>query len=107
MELVTQGGQVFVKTTAKDARSGQDVTVLLQMTASNSDPCLTYVKVTKGTPLAKSPCRALLVGTPGTANLKDTAGTDCANFPLQQGYNPISVMSVENGGTADDIWALY
>jgi hypothetical protein len=51
--------------------------------------------------------RALLVGTAGTANLKDAAGNTLANVPLQQGYNPLRVMQVRTGGTASDIWALY
>lgn len=52
-------------------------------------------------------CRALLVGTAGTANLIDASGSTVANVPLQQGYNPIGVQRVLTGGTADNIWALY
>lgn len=51
--------------------------------------------------------RALNVGTAGTANLMDAAGTIHANYPLQQGCNPIRVKQVRTGGTATDIWALY
>jgi hypothetical protein len=51
--------------------------------------------------------RGLLCNTAGTANLTDAEGNLCANFPLQQGYNPIQVMQVRTGGTADEIWALY
>jgi hypothetical protein len=52
-------------------------------------------------------CRAVLVGTPGTANLKDSAGNTLTGIPLQQGYNPIGVLRVMTGGTADNLWALY
>jgi hypothetical protein len=57
--------------------------------------------------LAGGPCRALLVGTAGTANLIDAAGNEHAGVPLQQGYNAIRIARVKTGGTADDIWALY
>ncbi len=52
-------------------------------------------------------CRALLCGTAGTVNLVDGSGNVCTSYPLQQGYNPISVVRVSTGGTADNIWALY
>jgi len=52
-------------------------------------------------------CRGLLVGTPGTANLTEPDGTQRNAVPLQQGYNPLSVLQVRLGGTADNIWALY
>jgi len=57
--------------------------------------------------LPDGPCRALLVGTAGTANLMDASGEVLANVPLQVGYNPIQVLQVRTSGTADDIWALY
>jgi hypothetical protein len=57
--------------------------------------------------LADGACRALLVGTAGSATLIDADGNTSANVPLQQGYNPISVTRVKTGGTADNIWALY
>lgn len=57
--------------------------------------------------LAEGTCRALLVGTAGSANLIDAAGQACANVPLQQGYNPLRCRRVATGGTADNIWALY
>ena len=52
-------------------------------------------------------CRALLVGTAGTANIVDSTGTTLANVPLQTGYNPLKVIRINTGGTASDIWALY
>lgn len=52
-------------------------------------------------------CRALFVGTAGTANLMDTTGKILSNFPLQAGINPIQVLQVRTSGTASDIWALY
>lgn len=72
-------------------------------------PATRAVKLTKAddTDIANAPCRALAVGTAGTANLVMADGSVCADFPLQQGYNPICVKQVETGGTADDIWALF
>ena len=52
-------------------------------------------------------CRALLVGTPGTANLMDSSGNAVTNVPLQPGFNPIGVRRFMTGGTADNVWALY
>ncbi len=52
-------------------------------------------------------CRALLVGTAGTATIIDASGALATNVPLQQGYNPIGVTRVQTGGTADNLWALY
>ncbi len=67
-----------------------------------------YVPVTKANALLpEGTCRALLVGTEGTANLVDLSGTTRTNVPLQKGYNPISCRQVNTGGTASDIWALY
>lgn len=70
-----------------------------------------YVPVTKsGTELTLADgreCYALFVGTAGTANLTQPDGTDRADFPLQAGVNPVSVLKVRTGGTASDIWAMY
>jgi len=67
-----------------------------------------FVPVTKApADLPGGVCRSLLVGTAGTANLKDEDGTVRNNVPLQQGYNPLRCSQVLTGGTADDIWALY
>jgi hypothetical protein len=84
------------------------------MPRPSDTPAEALVKVTKAnanitspTGATGSPCRALLVGTAGTANLRDARGNDLADVPLQQGYNPISVLQVRTGGTADDIWALF
>ena len=52
-------------------------------------------------------CFGICCGTAGTLNFIDAAGNDVTNFPLQAGYNPISVKRVKTGGTADDLWALY
>lgn len=52
-------------------------------------------------------CRALLVGTAGTANIVDASGAERIGVPLQQGVNPIGVRRVKTGGTAANIWALY
>lgn len=57
--------------------------------------------------LADGTCRALLVGTAGSANLVDAEGNARAGVPLQQGYNPLRCRRVASGGTAENIWALY
>lgn len=57
--------------------------------------------------LTAGTCKALLVGTAGTANLVDAYGSTRTNVPLKEGYNPIRVKIIKTGGTADDIWALY
>jgi hypothetical protein len=53
-------------------------------------------------------CRALWVGTAGTANLTmaDADDTEVTDFPLQVGLNQLMVQRVKTGGTADDIWAM-
>jgi len=67
-----------------------------------------YVPVTKAdAALPDGSCRALLVGTAGTANLMDMGGPVRANVPLQAGYNNLACRQVRTGGTADNIWALY
>lgn len=71
-------------------------------------PARIWVPVTKAdVDLPDGQCRALLVGTAGTANLQDTTATTRSNVPLQAGYNPLQCLQVRTGGTATDIWALY
>lgn len=75
---------------------------------ASSAPADAVVPVTKAdAALPGGPCRSLLVGTAGTANIKDGSGVERANVPLQAGYNPIVCQEVRTGGTAADIWALY
>ena len=69
-------------------------------------PASKIVQVTSGVDLPDGACRALCVGTPGTATLVDRDGNTATNFPLQQGYNPLRVSKV-TFGTAADVWALY
>lgn len=77
-------------------------------TPLSSGPAGKLVLVTKADAnLPDGLCRGLLVGTAGTANLVDSSGGTAANVPLQAGYNPLSVLQVKTGGTADNIWALY
>lgn len=77
------------------------------MSANASGPAERMALITKGSALpGGTGCRGILCGTPGTANIT-VAGAALANVPLQQGYNPIRVQSVEAGGTATDLWALY
>lgn len=72
-----------------------------------TEPAEEFAPVTKAdSDLPGGLCRGLLVGTAGTANLKQLDGTIRANVPLQQGYNPLAVLQVRTGGTASDIWAL-
>jgi hypothetical protein len=52
-------------------------------------------------------CRALLVGSAGTADMIDASGIERTGVPLQQGYNPIGAMRIKTGGTATNLWALY
>lgn len=57
--------------------------------------------------LPEGVCRALLVGTAGSANLLDASGAERTAVPLQQGFNPIGVKRVKTGGSAANLWALY
>jgi hypothetical protein len=67
-----------------------------------------FAPVTKAdADLTNGICRALLVGTAGTANLMDADGNIRTDVPLQVGYNQLSVKQVRTGGVADNIWALY
>jgi hypothetical protein len=63
--------------------------------------------VKANTDLPDGVTKGLACGTSGTVNLVDASGNDIVGFPLQQGYNPLSVIQVKTGGTATDIWALY
>lgn len=84
-------------------RAARDAGVDALMSAS------VYAPVTKddNNDLPGGICRALWVGTAGTANLVQPDGTERTNFPLLEGENPIMVARVKTGGTAADIWALY
>lgn len=64
------------------------------------------VPVTKGVALPGR-CFSLLVGQAGTLNVTDATGTARTDVPVVAGYNPLAVESVDAGGSADDIWALY
>ena len=77
-------------------------------TYTSDSPSGNIVKITKtdDTNLPGGVTRALWVGTAGTANLVSEDGQTMASFPLIAGLNPIRVLQVETGGTADDIWAL-
>lgn len=52
-------------------------------------------------------CRALLVGSGGSATIIDASGAERVDVPLQQGFNPIGAQRVKFGGTASNLWALY
>lgn len=71
-------------------------------------PARRFVPVTPAsTDLPNGVCRGLLVGTAGTANLVEFDGTARTGVPLIAGFNPISVLQVNTGGTAATIFALY
>lgn len=75
---------------------------------ASSAPADDYVLVSKADEdLPDGPCRGLLVGSAGSANLQTADGGTRTNVPLQQGYNPLICKQVRTGGTASDIWALY
>jgi len=75
---------------------------------ASSAPLDALVPVTKAdAPLPAGKCRALWVGTAGTANIRDGAGIVRTNVPLKEGLNPFVCEEVRVGGTATDIWAGY
>ncbi len=57
--------------------------------------------------LPDGPCRSLLVGVAGNANIMDYQGTVRTGVPLQAGYNPIRCKQVRLGTAATGIFALY
>jgi hypothetical protein len=59
------------------------------------------------TDLPDGVCRAVLVGSAGTANIIDASGVARTGVPLQQGINPIGIRRIKTGGTAANLWALY
>lgn len=77
--------------------------------AGLSSPARVLKPVTKDdlNDLADGTCRALLVGSGGSANLVDAGGNDLVAVPLQTGFNPVRISRVKTGGTASDIWAIY
>ncbi len=71
-------------------------------------PVMKWAPVTKAdADLPDGVCRALWVGTAGTANLQQMDGTIRTSVPLLAGLNPFGAKQVRTGGTAVDIWALY
>lgn len=69
-------------------------------------PASKIASVTSGVNLTAGVCRALLVGTAGTATVIDAEGNTSTDIPLQAGYNPLRVSKV-TFGTAANVWALY
>lgn len=79
-----------------------------RMLSNLDSPSRYFVGVTKAdADLPDGPCRALLVGSAGTANIKDYEGNIRTDVPLVAGYNPLSCKQIRTGGTATNIWALY
>lgn len=68
-----------------------------------SAPANGAVKITSG---AIPVCRALWVGTAGTATIVCRDGTTATDFPLKAGLVPLRATTVTLG-TASDVWALY
>lgn len=73
----------------------------------SSAPADGYVLLTKSDSATFTACRALLVGTSGTANLTQPDGTTRDSVPLVEGWNPISTTQLRLGGTVDNVWAIY
>ena len=79
-------------------------------TSQESRPAAKVVSVTASdtTNLPDGPCRALLVGTAGDADIVDASGVLRSTVPLQQGFNPMQVIRINSTNlTASNIWALY
>jgi hypothetical protein len=74
--------------------------------AGMTNPASKIEAVSSGVDFTNGVCRALLVGTAGTATVIDADGNTATNIPLQQGYNPLRVSKVTLG-TASDVWALF
>jgi hypothetical protein len=76
---------------------------------SANGPARAVVALTKndGADLPDGVCRSLWVGTAGTANFTDAMGNAVTNFPLVAGLNPIMIVRLRAGGTADNIFGLY
>lgn len=72
----------------------------------NDDPAGAIYPVVSDVDFPEGICRALCVGTAGTATLIDAEGNTATNYPLQVGYNPIRVSKVTYG-TAANVWRLY
>lgn len=71
-------------------------------------PGMKFVKVTPSDdPFVDGACRALWVGSEGTANIIQIDGTVASGFPLFPGLNRVAVAGIKAGGTASDIWAVY
>lgn len=70
-------------------------------------PKMTPITPDDDSDLPNGICRALLVGSEGTATIIDATGVERVDVPLQQGFNPIGVRRVKIGGTASGLWALY
>lgn len=70
-------------------------------------PARAVAKITKGTAFTAGPCRRIWVGTAGTLNFTDFNGTAHESFPVQVGENNLLVSSVETGGAATNLWAMY
>lgn len=81
----------------------------LDRLSDGAAPGRALVKLTKNddADLPDGPCRALHVGTAGTATFVDLFGNTCTDFPLKEGLNPYSIKRLKTGGTADDIWGVY
>lgn len=72
-----------------------------------SDPAEGILAVTPNDSTDIAPCRGLLCGTAGNAQVTTVAG-NTVTIPLQQGYNPIRVKRVwSTSTTATSIFALY
>lgn len=62
------------------------------------------VKLAKNTSFSRP--FGLCCGTAGTFTGTDAMGNAMVAYPLQAGYNPISI-GTWTAGSADDVWGLY
>jgi hypothetical protein len=53
-------------------------------------------------------CKGVYCTTQGLATIADAAGTQILQFPMQSGYNPISITEVSSAGqNYQGMFALY
>jgi hypothetical protein len=52
-------------------------------------------------------CRAVNVGTGGTATIMDADGNTITDYIFTAGYNPVQIQKLTALGTAANVWALY
>lgn len=76
---------------------------------TSTGPARAVVAITKNNnaDLPDGTCQAFVCGAAGTLSFIDAYGNTVTNYPAQAGYNPVMLKRVLEGGTADNLWALY